>query len=527
MRIIQSAWSCHQANLLTSNSGWLSPEYNLMSWTLSCLQLRQFYPEVVLYCDSPYKELLIEKLELPYSKVICSLDHLNKYHKGLWALPKIYSYSQQEKPFLHVDGDVFIWKPFDSSLMEANLIAQNMESATDYYENIMNSLEKSLTYFPKEMIKEREVNNPILAYNAGIFGGSDIIFMKEYTQKAFEFIEKNIRNLSKIKVSNFNIFFEQYLFYCLAKEKNKEVSVLMPEIIGDNRYKGFGDFEKVPYNKQYLHLLGNYKRNEFICEQMSARLRNDYPNYYYKIIELFKSSNTPLFKDNYFFIENCNKNILAQRSIKLQKDYHSNNLAKSLPNKRILKSLKIETILSESTKKSLNRNQLQDLTILVKKINTIRKNSFSHLSLDFLYARDLVQINYFQYLFEKEEKTLDRILVRDETFVFIESQYNWSFLFENVTKWVSKIELENTPKKNKLILIPKCTELGFSISKIDELDEILLEILQEKTTIQNLLDKIKIYFDRDELDKSFEDFKKLIFGRIEQGIHNKSIKVLF
>lgn len=45
MRIIQSAWTCNQSNLLTSNSGWLSPKYNLMSWALSCLQLKQYYPE--------------------------------------------------------------------------------------------------------------------------------------------------------------------------------------------------------------------------------------------------------------------------------------------------------------------------------------------------------------------------------------------------------------------------------------------------------------------------------------------------
>jgi hypothetical protein len=527
MRIIQSAWSCHQENLLTSNSGWLSPEYNLMSWTLSCLQLRQFYPEVVLYCDSQYKELLIGKLELPYSEVVCTLDHLNTYHKELWALPKIYSYSLQKEPFIHIDGDVFIWKSFEPSLLEANLITQNMEAATDYYGIIMEGLKKNLTYFPDEIMQEQKVNNAILAYNAGIMGGSDISFFEEYTQKAFEFVDKNLQNLSKIEVTNFNVFFEQYLFYCMAKEKNKEVAVLIPEIIGDNRYKGFGDFEKVPFEKQYLHLLGDYKRNSFICKQMAARLRNDFPNYYYKIIDLFKSNKAPLCRDNYFFIENCSKKILIQRSIKLQSDYHSNTLAKSLPSKRILKPLKIETILSESTKKSLNGNQLQDLTILVKKINTIRQNSFSFLSLDFLYARDLVQINYFQHLFEKEEKTLDRILIRDEPIVFVESQYDWSFLFDNVTKWVSKMELEKTLKKTKFILIPECTELGFSISKIDELDEILLEILQQKTTIHNLLEKLKIYFDKEELDNSFADFKKLIFGRIEQGIHNKSIKVLF
>lgn len=526
MRIIQSAWSCHQENILTSNFGWLSPEFNLMSWTLSCLQLRQFYPDVVLYCDAVYKELLIDQLQLPYTEVVCTLDHLKAYHKELWALPKIYSYSQQKEPFLHVDGDVFIWKPFETSLMKADLIAQNMEAATYYYDDIMNSLKKSLTYFPKEIEDEQKANNPILAYNAGILGGSDISFFKEYCRKAFEFVENNVQNLSKIEVTNFNIFFEQYLFYCMAKQKNKEVTVLIPEIIEDNRYKGFGDFDKIPYEKQYLHLLGNYKRSEFISKQLAARLRNDFPLYYYKIIELFKSNKIPLYRDNYFFVENTSKKALLQRNKALQKKYQAATLTKLLPHKRILNSIKIESILTDITKKSLTKSQLHDVTLLVKKINTIRQNSFSQLSLDFLYARDLVQINYFQHLFEKEEKTLDRLLVRDEPIVLVESLYDWSFLFDNGTKRISKKGFQKTPKRTKFILIPECTELGFSISKIDELDEILLEILQQKTTIQNLLNKLRVYFDKNELDKSFTDFKKLILGRIKQGFHLKSIRIV-
>ncbi|TRX26596.1 hypothetical protein FNW25_08215 [Flavobacterium franklandianum] len=234
MNIIQSSWACNQPDLLTSNSGWLAPEYNLMSWTLSCLQLKQYYPNVGLYCDSVSAKTLIDVLQLPYSSVICNLDVLNTYNPKLWALPKIHAYSQQEKPFLHVDGDVFIWKKFDDELLKSGLIAQNLESATNYYEEIMKSFESKLTYFPEEIIIERELKKPILAYNAGIFGGTDVSFFKEYTEKAFEFVNKNISNLSVINVVNFNIFFEQYLFYCLAKKKKLNVNVLIPEIIGDN-----------------------------------------------------------------------------------------------------------------------------------------------------------------------------------------------------------------------------------------------------------------------------------------------------
>ena len=54
-----------------------------------------------------------------------------------------------------------------------------------------------------------------------------------------------------------------------------------------------------------------------------------------------------------------------------------------------------------------------------------------------------------------------------------------------------------------------------------------MEILEKAKTVQELLDKLKIYFDDDELNKSQKEFEKLIFGRIKLGIHIKSIRVLY
>ena len=77
MRIIQSSWTCNKFDMLRSNFGWLSPEYHLMGWTLSCLQLKQFYPIVDLYCDNSSKKILIDILQLPYDNVICNLDKIH------------------------------------------------------------------------------------------------------------------------------------------------------------------------------------------------------------------------------------------------------------------------------------------------------------------------------------------------------------------------------------------------------------------------------------------------------------------
>ena len=83
MRIIQSLWSSGQLNLLQNNFGWYAPEYHIMSWALSCLQLRQYYNKVMLYSDSISAKLLIDTLELPYTTVECKLDSLNHYNTEL------------------------------------------------------------------------------------------------------------------------------------------------------------------------------------------------------------------------------------------------------------------------------------------------------------------------------------------------------------------------------------------------------------------------------------------------------------
>ena len=64
MCIVQTFWTGGQ-DPLKHAFGWLHPEYNLMSWALSCLSLREHYDEVALYTDSEGKRILIDELRFP------------------------------------------------------------------------------------------------------------------------------------------------------------------------------------------------------------------------------------------------------------------------------------------------------------------------------------------------------------------------------------------------------------------------------------------------------------------------------
>src|SRR5689334_1172827 len=212
MRIVQSFCS-FGSDLLKHNFGWFSPQHHVMAWTMSCLNLKQFYDDIHFYTDSNTKKVLIDYLQLPYTHVYTCFDNINAA-PNLWALPKLMTYSYQTTPFIHIDGDVFIWEKFSSQIEAADLIAQNIEKGTDYYRLMMEQVIQELEVLP-EPLKRMWEEDGISAVNAGIFGGSDLRFIENYTNAAFDFIKAN-KNVAKNLSVFMNILFEQVLFQTLV-----------------------------------------------------------------------------------------------------------------------------------------------------------------------------------------------------------------------------------------------------------------------------------------------------------------------
>lgn len=285
MKIIQSFWTGNK-NSLTDSYGWLLPIFNYLSWIISCNQLRRYYDDVTLVTDSQGYDVLINKLHLPYTDVIVSLDCLNHYNPNLWALAKIKAYQSIKEPFIHVDGDVFIWTKIDESLRDHELIVQNEETTTDYYGKMWRDIRHAISYMPEEM-KRYDLHIDNKAYNTGIFGGTDIDFIQRYTYKAFDFVDKNIKMVNKLQGTNFNIFFEQVLLYEMVLSEGKTTGCFIHENIGDNQYHDFANFDEVPDKRKYLHLLGFYKKQLQVCKKMESFVIRYYPEYYQRLERLF------------------------------------------------------------------------------------------------------------------------------------------------------------------------------------------------------------------------------------------------
>lgn len=523
MKIIQTFWSGNHKDNITSNKyGWFSEEYHLMSWALSCLQLKKHYPNVELYTDEPGYNILIKKLKLPYTKVHQELESLNFYHNDLWALSKIYAYSKQKESFLHVDGDVYIWEPFDQKLMEKPLIAQNLEfGSKDYYEKMFSDIKKNLDFIPEEMMKVLEKEKSIWAYNAGIFGGSDINFFQKYTTQAFKFVKKNLQKLEYIDKNSFNVFFEQYLFYCISKIEEKEVNVLFNDLIQDNGYRNLGDFEDVPFDKKYLHLLGPFKKDYKTCELMARRLREDFPEYYYRILKLYPEKYRNTLSINY--------NILSDKFSNHNKKNNENFL---LNNHFYRTHFFLKIILNYDP---INIENLSDILTIVKKTNNIHLlDLFSYEKLIYeklkpnnvssLLNRDLRSNTYFKTIFSEE---FEPKMVKSQLIHIGISNWNWQIEDKKLDYFRSRIKFNREIKKSRNVnlIIPEIEFPFYSEVLIDELDELILEILDLPKTRNTVLNEVKKNFAENDLDFSNKELELLINNRLKNLIFYKCIEV--
>jgi hypothetical protein len=298
MKVIQSFWSKPfladtKEETDRFKGGWLSSKFNFYSWALSCLKFKEFYGKVELYTDRFGKELLIDRLNLPYDKVHIVLNDLDNYPSQLWALGKVYTYSLQDEPFLHADSDVFIWERLPEDFTNAQVFSQNEEVNFPRYQEVLEVVKKKFINVPSELTHIYDKTNNILAFNAGIIGGRDVEFFKRYTRKAISFINDNIQNLYLVEGGIFNMLFEQQLGYNVALKDKIPVRFLRHDV--NASFTQVMNFHLVPKYESYVHVVGYAKKTIHGCEQVESRLRFEFPEFYQKLNQAIE--NTPYFNE--------------------------------------------------------------------------------------------------------------------------------------------------------------------------------------------------------------------------------------
>jgi hypothetical protein len=278
-------------------SVWASERHHLLSWVLSVETTRMHYPETFLYTDCAGARLLVDGLGLEFAHVSTELNALEGHDPGWWALGKVYTYRLQTEPFIHLDNDVFLWKPLPQRIESAPVFAQNPEyfvvGASFYQPEKVELVLKRLTdgWLPEEWLWYRASGRAQKGECCGVFGGRRMDFIHHYADVALRLIghPANQRGwrLLDAKIGH-NILFEQYLLSaCIEYHRSKPGSPYR-DIDIQHLFKSVDDAFN-PGNAArvgFTHLIAGAKRNTILAGRLEKRVQRDYPEHYERCIEM-------------------------------------------------------------------------------------------------------------------------------------------------------------------------------------------------------------------------------------------------
>lgn len=245
---------------------------------------------------STWGEKILKAAGIRATEFSTELDGMKHISKWWWAYGKLIAENLQTKPFVHIDNDVFLWKPLPKRILEARLCFQSKEQMNipNYkWYDVLKPCWNAAQIRPQTIV-DNEVTDYV--YNCGISGGWDLKFFKEWIQCSSEYIfaqenQKTFFDDFRQVLMHQNLFHEQYFAAALIKAHNLrgEVQVIADEVK-----------DLLPAtNRGYTHLWGVTKTNQETMSKVRANLRKESPKTFVKVSD---------FINNYLVTE-CRKEI--------------------------------------------------------------------------------------------------------------------------------------------------------------------------------------------------------------------------
>jgi hypothetical protein len=288
MKSVWSMWT--KPFKMKKSSTWMSDFHHLLSWILSVETARIHYPETILYTDDDGARLLVDGLGLDFDQVFTDLNVLCNYDPEWWAIGKIYTYLQQQEPFLHIDSDVFLWKPLPERMENAPVFAQNPEYIefhySWYYLQKFDLVKKFKGWVPEEVEWYKSSPFTQRALCCGIFGGNRTDFIRYYAEQAINTLIEPINQMIWLILGGDNILVEQYLLSACVEYHSTQNSSPFHDIRVECLFDSSGDAFNPTITKDvgYTHLIGGAKRSEHSCKLLEKRVKKDFPKHYERCV---------------------------------------------------------------------------------------------------------------------------------------------------------------------------------------------------------------------------------------------------
>lgn len=291
MRILQSFWTKpffepKEAGDPNNRGagGFSDKKHFYMCWALSALQIKHYFGNVHLMTDSVGQYLFADLLQLPYDTVDTALDQFADYNSQLWAMGKVYTYSVQREPFLHVDGDLIFWDGVRQLDLQKPIVCDfEFTDKKGEYEWVTGVLRAGGYYLPPSLA--RQLARPGFVYqdaNAGVIGGTDVLFFQQYARLALNFAEQNFKKLldHELFSSLFNCICEQMLLHCEARAHGLDITYLREFDVSDE--SAAAQYPSRIQQSTHTHLFSRMNKY-FFKEEIETWLSCLYPEYYERI----------------------------------------------------------------------------------------------------------------------------------------------------------------------------------------------------------------------------------------------------
>ncbi len=539
MKIVQTFWSgSHNTNKpLHMTGGWASSEYNWMSWALSTLLLRRHYDQLELYTDKVGKKILVDTLKLPYTKTHIVFDSSSKIHPKLFALAKIHTYSLQEEPFVHIDGDLFLWNPLPERLKSAGLIASNPEVDLFFNKNILDDMEEHFEHIP-EHLRNLNHGEHIFSSNAGIFGGSNTDFIKKYCAQANQIVKQNVTSLNKVDLGLLNMLIEQISLFYLANQENIKTTYCVPEPVNHPLYKDYWRFADIPHVAM-IHPVGGCKRIPYVLSHLARRLQLEFPKMYYHILQCCKNDGMQLENRLYNYLDL--KTVSDGRSLRRANYFKTaielkgiNALMNdsSMFYKRTLLTIAhfhpSEKVTAKDLKSFVQKTALnstvKEIFLLETQSQKCFKRLFEEIEQGEIYGSEISNYKNITSFNMDSNWTQQKVVLKNGV-LLAQVKRPWGILNAKEPEKALAEMLEAPRKEYSVTFSPDLMTFGVQEVYHDKLDAIAISHVKTPTRIEALLQRLLGYFD-EELEINNPSYRSLIFDILKRLAFENVITII-
>lgn len=285
MKALYTFWS----KPLRENISRCKSETNFaLMFIYSMLWSSKWFNKVEMNTDN-YGYNIFKHFESDKIKINNTLNEFEKLDSYLfWAYPKIYSLTLQDESFVHLDGDIFIFRRLSQELFSGDFAFQNLE--TTYYQRTYSDLVNHYNDFCLD--KPIEWNGNLKsAVNCGIMYFKNPDLAKKFHDNCYKYfinldhdflfkLKNKLENIIKITYITYPLLYEQYYLNCFINfYKNYKTNYLLSKEQIAREEKGELTIQG------YVHLIED-KNNPKYIKNIQERFSIEFPVEYRKFLAL-------------------------------------------------------------------------------------------------------------------------------------------------------------------------------------------------------------------------------------------------